>query len=210
MKTFKDVFIKIDDKLIINFISEVTKNLERPWSRSYESEENSKYLGEISFSFKRAGDNTLPEAGLSIFREEKNNWYIPNIVPLEQSQLSYDEYNNIITDFYNSCLKPVALDLKIDIELTSDALTAEDILGDEANTLLEKFSSLANKSTGSSHPSDQKRWFAFIVETCRKQKYVNSFDLARVLSEQGWSENSVQKLTTEYEFARDLIKYMEE
>ncbi|TOO32012.1 hypothetical protein, partial [Vibrio parahaemolyticus] len=62
----------------------------------------------------------------------------------------------------------------------------------------------------SSHPSDQKRWFAFILETCKQNKYVNSSDLARVLCEQGWSENSAQKLVIEYEFARDLITYMEQ
>ncbi|EGR2987878.1 hypothetical protein DMW08_26210, partial [Vibrio parahaemolyticus] len=199
-----------DDKSIVDFISKVTDNVKSYWSRSYESEENSKYLGEIAFSFKRSGDSILPDAGLSIFQKENNTWYIPNVVPLEKGQLSYDEYNAIITDFYNSCLTPVALELDIDVEITSDSLTAEDVVGTKAGNLLEQFSSLANKSTGSSHPSDQKRWFAFILETCKQNKYVNSSDLARVLCEQGWSENSAQKLVIEYEFARDLITYMEQ
>lgn len=209
MKTFKDVFIKIDDKSIKYFISKVTDATKNHWSRAYESEENSKYLGEIAFSFKRSGDNILPDAGLSIFQKENNIWYIPNVVPLEKGQLNYEEYNTIITDFYNSCLKPVALELKIDVEITSDSLTAEDVVGDEAGKLLKQFSSLANKSTGSSHPSDQERWFAFIVETCKKDKHVNTSDLVRVLCEQGWSEDSAHRLVIEYEFARDLITYME-
>ncbi|WP_407579566.1 hypothetical protein [Citrobacter koseri] len=210
MQTFKDVFIKLGDKSIIDFISNVTDNVTAYWSRAYENEENSKYLGEIAFSFKRSGDSILPDAGLSIFQKENNIWYIPNVVPLEKGQLNYDEYNKIITDFYNSCLKPVALELKIDVEITSDSITTEDIVGVEAGNLLKQFSSLANKSTGSSHPNDQERWFAFIVETCKKDKYVNASDLVRVLCEQGWSEDSAHKLAIEYEFARDLIAYMEQ
>lgn len=209
MKKFKDVFIKIEDKSIIDFIKKITDTTNSYWSRAYESEENSKYLGEIAFSFKRSGDNILPDAGLSIFQKENDIWYIPNVVPLEKGQLNHEEYNTIITDFYNSCLKPVALELKIDIEITSDSLTEEDVVGSEAGKLLKKFSSLANKSTGSSHPNDQERWFAFIVETCKKDKYVNTSDLVRVLCEQGWSEDSAHKLVIEYDFARDLITYME-
>ncbi|EJS9791811.1 hypothetical protein NV108_004717, partial [Vibrio parahaemolyticus] len=56
METFKDVFIKLGDKSIVEFISKLTDRTQTYWSRSYESEENSKYLGEIAFSFKRAGD----------------------------------------------------------------------------------------------------------------------------------------------------------
>ncbi|EJL7929821.1 hypothetical protein NM092_003844, partial [Vibrio cholerae] len=106
--------------------------------------------------------------------------------------------------------KPVATELDINVEITSGSLTVEDVVGKEAGNLLESFSSLANKSTGGSHPCDQNRWFAFIVETSKKNKYVNSSDLARVLCKQGWSESSAQKLVIEYEFARDLIKYMEQ
>lgn len=40
MKTFKDVFIKIDDKSIKDFISKVTDATKNHWSRAYESEEN--------------------------------------------------------------------------------------------------------------------------------------------------------------------------
>ncbi|OQK29293.1 hypothetical protein [Vibrio parahaemolyticus] len=210
METFKDVFIKLGDKSIVEFISRLTDRTQTYWSRSYESEENSKYLGEIAFSFKRTGDTALPDAGLSIFQKNENTWYIPNVVPLEKGQLSYKEYNEIITDFYDSCLKPVAIEFNIDIEITSDSLTVEDVVGEEAGNLLESFSLLANKSTGSSHPCDQNRWFAFIVETCKKNQYVNSSDLIRVLCKQGWSESSAQKLVIEYEFARDLIKYMEQ
>lgn len=209
MKTYKDVYIHAADKSIVEFISKVTEDINPHWSRSYESEENSKYLGEVAFSFKRSGDSVLPDAGVSIFKKEGNTWYIPNVVPLQQSQLDYDEYNEIITDFYASCLKPVASELGIDVEITSGSLSGEDIVGVDGFRLLKAFSLSANKSTGSSHPCDQRRWFAFIVGTCSNGEYISTSDLIRVLCEQGWSENTAEKLAIEYEFARDLIKYME-
>ncbi len=209
MKKFKDLYIHTNDESITELVSKVTKNVHSYWSRSYESEKNSRYFGEVAFSFKRVGDRVLPDAGVSIFKKEKNIWYIPNVVPLRFGQLSYDEYNEIITDFYNTCLKPAASELEIHVEITSGMLNGEDIVGNDGLKLLNVFSSFANKSTGSSHPRDQERWFAFIVKTCSQEQYVNSSDLIRLLCEQGWDEDSAQKLAIEYEFARDLIKYME-
>lgn len=209
MKAFKDVYINTGDVSITDFINKVTDQVRSSWSRSYENEENSKYLGEIAFSFKRANDGRLPSAGISIFQKDKSTWYIPNVVPLEVGQLDYDEYNSIITDFYNTCLIPAASDCDVNVEITTGIISDEDVVGYESAKLLKSFSSLANKSTGSSHPCDQKRWFAFIVQTCREHTYVDTSDLIRVLRDQGWDENSAHKLAIEFEFARDLIMYME-
>lgn len=208
MKTFKDVYIKVDNESIANFINSVTDALEMPWQRAYENEESSKFLGEVAYCFKRDRDSKYPAAGLSIFNKNGNTWYVPNVVPLESGQLSYDEYNEIITDFFNKFLAPVAKVQQVDVEISSGELQEEDIVGLEAAILLKTFSSCANKSTGSSHPRDRERWLAFIVEVSKSNISVDTGDLRRLLEQQGWSEDFATDLIIEFEFGRDLIMYM--
>lgn len=209
MKTYKDIFIDVGDKGIVDLIKNVTKIKDGLWSRSYENEENSKYLGEPAFCFKRENDSSLPEAGLSIFLKEDNIWYIPNVVPTKSGQLSYDQYNTLLTEFYDNYLVPASAKTDVSVRITSDTITDEEVLGVEGARLLESFSLCANKSTGSSHPCDQKRWFAFLVEVCRSDTYVETDKLERILAKQGWSESLCEKLAIQFEFARDFIEYME-
>lgn len=209
MKTFKDVIIRVGDTGIVDYIKDVTDGLKNPWKRAYENEENSKYLGEVSFCFQREEDSTLPAAGLSIFQKNDDTWYIPNVVPIESGQLSYEEYNKIITDFYEACLLPVSAKHGIVVEITTGELKDEDIVGDIPAKLLRTFSSCANKSTGSAHPLDRNRWFAFIVEACKSKDDIDTGDLRRLLQQQGWSDEIALDLVIEFEFGRDLIKHME-
>lgn len=208
MKTFKDVYIRVGDTGIVDYIRDVTSGLENPWKRAYENEENSKYLGEIAFCFQRKGDSNLPAAGLSIFQKDGSTWFIPNVVPIESGQLDYAEYNEIITEFYSSFLLPVSERHGIVVDITTDELKDEDIVGETPAKLLKKFSSCANKSTGSSHPMDRERWFAFIVEASKSKKEINTCDLKRLLHQQGWSEEFALDLVIEFEFGRDLIEHM--
>lgn len=208
MKTFKDVYIKVGEAGIVDYIKDVTAGLEQPWKRAYENEENSKYLGEVAFCFQREGDSALPAAGLSIFQKGGNTWYIPNVVPIESGQLSYEEYNEIITEFYNSCLVPTSKKRDIAVDISTGELDDEDIVGESSAKLLKAFSSCANKSTGSSHPLDRKRWFTFLVEASKSQDEIDTGDLKRLLQQQGWSEELALDLVIEFEFGRELIKHM--
>ncbi|MBU2986813.1 hypothetical protein KO528_15720 [Saccharophagus degradans] len=209
MKTFKDVFIRVGDAGIVDYIENVTNELKKPWTRAYINEESSKYLGEVAFCFQREGDSTLPTAGLSIFQKDGNSWYIPNVVPIEAGQLSYEEYNEIITDFYESCLMPVSAQHGIAVEISTGELKDEEIVGETPAKLLKAFSNCANKSTGSAHPSDRNRWLEFIVAACTSKNDIDTGDLKRLLQQQGWSEEFSLDLVIEFEFGRDLIKHME-
>lgn len=209
MKTFKDVFIRVGDVEIVDYIKDLTNELKKPWSRAYENEKNSKYLGEVAFCFQREKDATLPAAGLSIFKKGGNSWYIPNVVPIESGQLNYEEYNDIITEFYESCLMPLSAQHDIAVEISTGELEDEDIVGEIPAKKLKAFSNCANKSTGSAHPSDRNRWFEFIVTACNSENDIDTGDLKRLLQQQGWSEALALDLVIEFEFGRDLIKHME-
>ncbi len=209
METYKNLIIDVGDYGIVSYIEEVTKIIDDLWVRSYENEENSRYLGEIAYCFRRKQDSSLPGAGLSIFHKEGNTWYVPNIVPIESGQLTFEQYNELLTEFYERYLLPASEIVGVNLDITSGKIEDEDIVGSHAAKLLSTFSECANKSTGSSHPCDQKRWFDFIVEACSSEEHVDAGNLERLLKQQGWSDDASQRLIIQFEFARDIIKHME-
>lgn len=138
-------------------------------------------------------------------KKEGNTWYVPNIVPLGKGRLSYDEYNNLAKDFAENILKTASLSVPFKYELSKETISDVEILGERPAKLLRTFSDIANKSTGSSHPADQKRWFAFLYSVEDKKIYAD--DVERILLEQGWSEKYALELAIQFEFSQALLTY---
>ena len=83
----------------------------------------------------------------------------------------------------------------------------DDWLPRAAADALRRFSSLANKATGSSHPSDRERWFAFLIAAHCDRGSLNAGRLERWLIEsERWPIESAQGLAVEYELALDLLE----
>lgn len=211
MDTFKDLLIHADDKQMEEIMEVVTQKMAGSlWSRNANKNNNILNVEKI-YSFQRKKDKALPGAGLSIFpRHNDEGWYVPNVVPLEFGQLTQKQYNDILTEFYVSYIDTVSRQHQIRCELTSGQVDDADVLGEEAAILLRRFSNCANKSTGSSHPVDKERWIAFIYASCMSEKEVDSGLLQKLLIEQGWGEESAYELIIEYEFGRDVIKYVKD
>ena len=77
---------------------------------------------------------------------------------------------------------------------------------EEAAAALNRFSVTANKSTGSSHPSDRCRWFEFIFAAHRAQGRLDSDILARWLAEvEDWPSEVANDLVIQYEFGIALL-----
>lgn len=213
MKTFQNLYIDLNGYDIDSFIEQLTKNCGKNWKRAFEREENAKYFNEKAFSFEYIGGNGLPNAGLTLFENEKGIWYIPNIIPIEIRELSVDEYNKLLIDFKTSLVEPAIQNTSINFELTKDEIFLENIVGKEAADALKRFSSLANKSTGNSHPCDKKRWFEFLVKAQQAEEKLSlerlSFDILKsTLIEQGWSEEFAYDLAFEFENGRELLDFV--
>lgn len=166
-------------------------------------------MGEKAFSFEHTAGDGLGRAGLSLFQKDGDTWYVPNIVPLDSSQLSHNQYNKILENFLETIVRPSIAGLPVTAELTGDVLFLKDVVGEEVASLLHKFSVLANKSTGSAHPSDRNRWFDFLIAVQRKHISLNTDLLIHSLMEEGWSEDRAHDLAIEYEFAIGLLDYKE-
>jgi hypothetical protein len=210
MKIFQNLYIDLNGYDIDSFIGQLTKNCGEKWKRAFEREENAKYFNEKAFAFEFIGKNGLPNAGLTLFEKDQGVWYVPNIVPIKFGQLSIDEYNELLIDFKSSLVEPAVQNTPIDVELTKDQVFLVDIVGKEAAEALKRFSSLANKSTGHSHPCDEKRWFEFLLATLKSEKEP-SFDLLKAtLMEQGWSEEWAHDLACEFEYSEKLLDFAKE
>ena len=86
---------------------------------------------------------------------------------------------------------------------------------------LELFCDCANKSTGSSHPCDQERWYNFIIQTVHDNRIISTGTLidflqdksywkkgsGHVIERSAWSEDMAYKLGLEYEQLADFLSY---
>lgn len=174
--------------------------------------------------------NQVNQAEVSIYygSESWRQGYIKvgNIVPLQKNQLTIDEYNAILDLFYKEIIVP---------NLTR--LTGITVYGpesDEFNPLnyislvalkkLELFCDTANKSTGSSHPSDEERWFEFICQTVDDDRIFDYDTIFRFLIDEdywgkkdpsfigamghfAWDEEHAIELATEYDNYVRFLKY---
>ncbi len=207
MKTFQDLYINIPGFSIQEFADLLTNYCGSQWKRAYDKEKDVLSMGEVALCFERLENEDFKNAGLTIFEKTPGTVYVPNIVPIESGQLTTDEYNKILNNFIEIILAPATNDTNISYSITKDKIFIEDVVGKDTAKLLENFSVLANKSTGGSHPLDQKRWFRFLVAVNNSDIQLYSDLLESTLVEQGWSSDMATKLVIEFEFAQALLDY---
>jgi hypothetical protein len=130
-----------------------------PWRVDFE---RSSELARISASsedvvlFCRDADRNYPAVGLTLWGTT-DGYYVPNIVPLETGRLTFAQYNAVLEDFIIRVASPVVSQFGFNISKTKPQQTLDDWLSQDAALKLRRFSGAANKSTGASHPSDQRR-----------------------------------------------------
>ncbi|MCE2719807.1 MAG: hypothetical protein ACK57R_21530 [Dolichospermum sp.] len=207
MKKFRDLYIYLNSYDIDQLIKYLTDNCINNWSRAYEREKNAVLLEEKAYCFEHTAGDGLESAGLILFQKDPNTWFVSNIVPTEKGQLSVDEYNQILVDFFTTIVQPAIENTPVSTELTNDQEFIENLIGNDAAALLNQFATYANKFTVTSHPGDRKKWFDFILSVNSKGVKLDPNLLSTSLIEKGWSQEAVDKLVTEYEFADALLNY---
>lgn len=181
-----------------------------PWSvdlaRSEEFARNLTSSTEV-LAFRRESVDGLPAASLSLWGTD-DGYYVPNVVPEEYEKLNYGQYNAILNDFLAKVLHPVAPRFNFVTEITSDRQDVNDWLSPDAAMKLRTFSKAANKSTGASHPMDQRRWFDFLIAVHRSDTIIDSDLLGRWLQEvERWDEETAQELAGDYEASLALLQH---
>jgi hypothetical protein len=157
-------------------------------------------------AFGRKAADGLRAAGLTLWSRD-DGYYVPNIAPVEPGELGVAQYNKILADFIQRIVRPVAPQFDYQIDTTEAYQNPEDWTSTEAAQKLQTFSAAANKSTGASHPMDQRRWFDFIIAVHESRKTMGTDHLVRWLHEiEGWDEESAHRLAGQYETALSLLQ----
>jgi hypothetical protein len=208
VKIFQELTIKGEPSALERFVQEIESSLKGSWSRNKELEEQVKPLDPSpTWCFAFAGRGNNPAAYLWLAYREGNELYVPNIVPAGPERLSRDQYNRIVEEFYEGFAKEAAHNAGVHADLGKENVGLDDLLSEKAAQALQRFSKLANKSTGSSHPLDRKRWEGFLVSAHLEQSTLAPDELERwLVEEEQWPPDKASELAIEYEEAMSLLK----
>ena len=180
-----------------------------PWRHACDDEDRieSAYPDAALFAvFERAAADDVPGARLVLY-EDADRYKVVNIVPTECQSLSETGYNDVLNDFVTRVAEPAQTD-GVSLELTDRWQTITDWTSDEAAGALHRFSVMANKATGSSHPMDAERWREFLIADHHARGKLSSYNLRRWLVEvEGWPPEEAHDLISDREKAVELLKH---
>lgn len=223
MKTYRELYFRGTTKQLSEFVDQIGKYVVGDWKYEKQSERWKDYL-----FFDYIGTH-VDKARVSIHvgnKIAKGELRVGNIVPMEKSELNVDEYNAVLLQFYDDVIKPFKESVpELSISQPSDDIfDPTSVISETALKKLELFCSAANKSTGSSHPYDQERWFDFICQTVDDGKIFDYSTLASflrdetywgkkpdgfigVMGDYAWDEEHADKLASEYEILCEVLRY---
>lgn len=179
------------------------------WAYDLEAEERMRTIAGLDMEFlpfSYTGPD-FPSAGL-VFMEDKGTYRVTNIVPKESGALNIAQYNGLLTDFVSSIVEPARTATEFVVDLTSARRSLSDWIPEEAVDSLRRFSMLANKGTGSSHPSDKSRWESFMIAVHRSGHDLPVDILLQWLIDiENWKEEKADDLVIQYENALSLLRH---
>lgn len=189
-------------------IALMAERAKTPWSRNSEIEDRHHHgLMGNSRCFDFEGNQNAKAGHVWISRNDKDVAWLTNIIPINERSLTPDEYNDIRDIFAHELVAPAAAELDLELQVSKREVTIDDWIDPESRDALYAFSGSANKSTGSSHPSDKERWDHFI---CLIHLHKVTFDtdyLQEWLNRDGWDWDRASDLAIEYEQGLSLLSH---
>lgn len=208
MRRFRDLVISGTEDQLRAFVEDLSARLQG-WARDEEREqqlERDFIGGAKSTAIRTPPGGELPDAMLYLYREVgAGKCSVGNIVPVERGTLSIQQYNGILQSFYDAYVRDRAEQFGLTARLSKEVITSRDVLSEENAHLLHRFSVCANMSTGSGHPADGGRWRDFITSSFRSEEILDSGSLTGLLADEGWPDEQIHKLVSEYESAIDVL-----
>jgi hypothetical protein len=210
MQVHRELFIRGEPDRLDAIGEDIRRSLADGWTRDADAEDHMRSIGHQRkvFCFSSPKRPRRPAATVFLLNRDSHTLYVANVVPHDTHELSRDEYNAIVEEFFRQYAEPAATRNGACAELTEPKADLERWLTPEAAEKLRVFCAVANKRTGSSHPVDRERWYDFIVAAQEGETEFSASTLARWLVEEGgWDDEMAEKLAIEYEFARGLLSF---
>jgi hypothetical protein len=211
MLVFQDLILRGRKDALTEIRKALLNQVNARWSHSKdrENEISASCSGNDVIVFAREKGEGIEAVGLLLWSRE-DGYEVTNIVPRDIRELDFEGYNAALQDFVASVAEPASRMAGFQIEMTPERQSLSDWAPANVADALDRFSKLANKSTGSSHPSDRKRWFDFLFAAYKAPKRLGTDQLIRWLVEvEGWSEEIAHDLAIQYEFGLNLLKEYE-
>lgn len=226
MKIYRELYFRGSSQQLSDFAEKIGEYAVGDWTLRERSGQWKEYL------FFDYNGEEVDKSVVSIYLGDeinKNELYVGNIIPAMKSELSIDEYNDILLKFYDDVIRPYkenGTELNIS-NPTDDEFNPTSVISETALKKLKSFCNAANKSTGSSHPCDRKRWFDFICQTVDDGKLFDYSILASFLQDENywgkkpegfigvighhaWDEEKAHELASEYENLCEVLQYYKE
>ena len=205
MKVYGDLVLSGSPQALSSAVAAIEQSLSAGWERSRELE--SRIHDADAHCFVAPETSSHPAGALWLTKRERGDWYVANIVPMGAGRLTEDQYNSILAKFYERFVKGVTESVGVSAALGKTDKAPADYMSDAAVDRLERFSLLANKSTGSGHPADQERWFDFIIQIHNDQRGPDPSTVVELLKSYfEWPDEKASELAFEYEFGRALLR----
>jgi hypothetical protein len=181
-----------------------------PWKHSNEDEEQlyRAYPRDITVALFTREESEGVEPCMLTLLQDLDSLKLTNILPRKIPDLGPARYNRLINDFVSKVVLPVQKKAGIQVSLGDEFLSLQTLLGKGAASALRAFSDGANKSTGSSHPLDRKRWFDFLLAVHKAPLRPDLEQILRWLIEsEGWPDETAVELIRECQFGLDLLEH---
>jgi hypothetical protein len=212
MKIFDDMTFSGRPEALERLITRLDQSPQiGPWKRDPEAEQSYAGYGPEPDTYRcfRTRDRTeFSDALLWLFAGEKGaSWRVTNIVPaVPDAAFSEATYYSLLMSFREATL-PLANETGVTISVPRLDVGPEYWLTPDQESLLQLFSRNANRSTGSAHPQDRKRWNEFVIAVHRDGSNVGGADVQRILIEhEHWPEGMAHELAIDFDKQLALLR----
>jgi hypothetical protein len=200
---FRDLYFVGGDLQFDRIAESIDSLITTPWSRDSEVENTRGHY--LVYRRDEDGANRALRLFLSPVSGKAR---VTNVVPINRPRLSMADYNDAVVEFVDRFARSAAANLVLDLQLGSDQIDLRHDLDAGTIAALQEFSEGANRSTGSSHPMDLDRWYAFILKLHHSNARVSAEVLGQWLQLDGWDDDEiVADLQSEFEFAMGLLDH---
>jgi hypothetical protein len=216
-KTYRELTVFGEPETLESLISRLESHLKGDWSRDRQREKELRCISaDQAFFFLCCSNAERPAAVLGMLLYGRRLW-VTNIASQEQGTITLSQYNAVLVEFYLRFLHPAAVEAGLTVQLSFDdceELTIEAALHQEVFRRLKSFVLCAEgfwSKPSWSHPLDQERLFAVLVEAHR---HSNKIDIGLLrewlVNDRNWPPNKVEELLCEIEFGSEFLDYIRE
>ncbi|SDA60787.1 MULTISPECIES: hypothetical protein [unclassified Janthinobacterium] len=209
LEVFQDLYIYVHKAERGKLAEALISHAKSPWNHVSDAPIEQQDQGEIIL-MERSETLGTPSARIMLWPTEVG-YIVSNVVPTSLGSLTIGLYNQILQEFLMLVASPAAISIGCSATLSAATQSITDWFDAHTSHAFTRFSNLANKSTGASHPKDAERWIDFIISAHRNESKADTDLLFKWLYEvEQFPQEIAHDLASDYAFSRDLLQRYDE